>query len=108
MYLKLVCIYVKQEIICHIYEVPYMFHILYFRMGRPRGQCRRRGPRHQGRRSRPSTFEDKVLKVLDLVLEVLDVEDEVKHEVEDDDVCRRRRGRLRPRPWHRGPRGRGP
>ena len=33
MYLKLVCIYVKQEIICHIYEVPYMFHILYFRMG---------------------------------------------------------------------------
>ena len=29
----LACIYVKQEIICHIYEVPYMFHILYFRMG---------------------------------------------------------------------------
>ena len=36
--------------------------------------------------------------------DVLDVEDEVEDKVEDDDVCPRRRGRLRPRPGHRGPR----
>ena len=55
-------------------------------------------------------FDVEVLDVEDLVLDiiedvalyleddVLDVEDEVEDKVEDDDVCPRRRGRLRPRP----------
>ena len=54
--------------------------------------------------------DDDVLDIEDLVLDIIEdvavyleddvpnVEDEVEDKVEDDDVCPRRPGRLRPRP----------